>query len=290
MSEEQGKIIPNTHQTPNALVDEYMRYLDGDEVKCYLAVTRKTLGWMKRSDRISTSQLEIVTGLSGKRIAACMTSLVSYGLVMRVAENDPRKNHGVEWALQMDDTKINVAAMTQRADLQQKQNEERAAKARAKKVAGGMVVAQPYVVAQPGGGVVAQPTQKPLSKGLTTATTADAQKKEVSAEPALPKPNIFRDYEQNFGALTPMIADELRDFEKTYPLDWIEYAMREAVTSNARNVKYVASILKRIQQHGFDSPKPTTGKGQALPARQKYPTKQTQSQAEAALAAFVQEG
>ncbi|PKN92993.1 MAG: hypothetical protein CVU44_11215 [Chloroflexi bacterium HGW-Chloroflexi-6] len=95
----------------------------------------------------------------------------------------------------------------------------------------------------------------------STATTGDAPKIENEPlpepeDPAPPKPNIFRVYEQNFGALTPMIADELRDFEKTYPLEWIEYAMREAVTNNARNVKYVSAVLKRIQLHGFDSPKP----------------------------------
>ena len=36
------------------------------------------------------------------------------------------------------------------------------------------------------------------------------------------RPNIFVLYEQNIGALTPMIADELRDAEKTYSYDWIE--------------------------------------------------------------------
>lgn len=130
-----------------------------------------------------------------------------------------------------------------------------------------------------------------VKDSTTTATDAPKIENQVDPEPqetAPPKPNIFRIYEQNFGALTPLIADELRDFEKTYPPEWIEYAMREAVLSNARNTKYVLSILKRIDQHGFDSPKPTP----STPARDrpKYPTKQTQSQAEAALAAFVQEG
>jgi DnaD/phage-associated family protein len=87
----------------------------------------------------------------------------------------------------------------------------------------------------------------------STATTAEVPKSDPDPTPEEPKPNIFKAYEQNFGMMTPMIADELRDFETTYPMEWIEYAMREAVTANARNLKYVAAVLKRIQLHGFDS-------------------------------------
>ena len=36
------------------------------------------------------------------------------------------------------------------------------------------------------------------------------------------RPNIFVLYEQNIGALTPMIAEELREAEKNYPPRWIE--------------------------------------------------------------------
>ena len=39
-----SKIIPNTFQTPNALTDEVMRLLSGNEVKCYLVIVRKTFG------------------------------------------------------------------------------------------------------------------------------------------------------------------------------------------------------------------------------------------------------
>ncbi|MCA9934710.1 MAG: hypothetical protein KC415_12335, partial [Anaerolineales bacterium] len=35
------------------------------------------------------------------------------------------------------------------------------------------------------------------------------------------RPNIFVLYEQNIGPLTPIIADELRDAEQTYPLRWV---------------------------------------------------------------------
>ena len=69
------------------------------------------------------------------------------------------------------------------------------------------------------------------------------------AEPPLPqgeRPNIFQLYEQNIGVLTPILADELRDAEKTYPAAWIEDAFRQAVRQNARSWTYVLKILERL--------------------------------------------
>ena len=59
------------------------------------------------------------------------------------------------------------------------------------------------------------------------------------------RPNIFRLYEQHIGLITPMLADELRDAEATYPAAWIEDAFREAVRQNARSWAYVRRILER---------------------------------------------
>ena len=69
------------------------------------------------------------------------------------------------------------------------------------------------------------------------------------AEPPVPsaqeRPNIFKLYEQHIGLLTPMLADELRDAETTYPAAWIEDAFRQAVRQNARSWAYVRKILER---------------------------------------------
>jgi DnaD/phage-associated family protein len=73
------------------------------------------------------------------------------------------------------------------------------------------------------------------------------------------RPNIFVLYEQNIGLLTPLIAEELRDAEKTYPADWIEEAFRIAVEHNARRWRYVHSILERWAAEGKDSEKAGRG-------------------------------
>ena len=64
------------------------------------------------------------------------------------------------------------------------------------------------------------------------------------------RPNVFVLYEQNIGPLTPLIADELRDAEQTYPLSWIEEAIQVAVENNVRKWRYVHAILERWRQEG----------------------------------------
>jgi len=64
------------------------------------------------------------------------------------------------------------------------------------------------------------------------------------------RPNIFVLYEQNIGLLTPIIADELREAEKTYPPDWIEDAFKQAVAYNKRSWKYIQRILERWAMEG----------------------------------------
>jgi DnaD/phage-associated family protein len=75
--------------------------------------------------------------------------------------------------------------------------------------------------------------------------------KRVTPEvPAAVQPNIFTMYEENIGLLTPMIAEELRDAEKTYPEVWIKDAIKEAVNAGKRNWRYIAAILKRWETEG----------------------------------------
>lgn len=66
------------------------------------------------------------------------------------------------------------------------------------------------------------------------------------------RPNIFTLYEQNIGLLTPLIADQLRDMEKSYPPDWIDEAFTIAVAGNKRALRYIQAILKRWETEGKD--------------------------------------
>ena len=66
-------------------------------------------------------------------------------------------------------------------------------------------------------------------------------------------PDIFTLYEQNIGMLTPMIAEELREAEKLYPLDWIRDAIKEAASLNKRHWRYIARILENWLAEGKGS-------------------------------------
>lgn len=66
------------------------------------------------------------------------------------------------------------------------------------------------------------------------------------------KSNVFKLYEENIGALTPLIADMLREAEKEYAYSWFEEAFEIAVSRNVRNWKYVHAILARWKENGKD--------------------------------------
>jgi len=69
------------------------------------------------------------------------------------------------------------------------------------------------------------------------------------------KSNIFKLYEENIGALTPLLSDMLREAEKNYPAAWFEEAFEIAVSRNIRNWKYVEAILARWKEKGKDERK-----------------------------------
>ena len=62
--------------------------------------------------------------------------------------------------------------------------------------------------------------------------------------------NVYNLYEQNFGPLTPLVSEELRDMAETYPAAWIEEAIRVAVKNNVRRLKYVLAVLERMRTEG----------------------------------------
>jgi DnaD/phage-associated family protein len=73
---------------------------------------------------------------------------------------------------------------------------------------------------------------------------------------SIERPNIYTLYEQNVGALTPLIAEKLRDMEETYPEAWVQEAVNIAVQQNKRSLAYVGAILERWQREGKQGEKP----------------------------------
>ena len=81
------------------------------------------------------------------------------------------------------------------------------------------------------------------------------------------RPNIFRLYEDNIGALTPLIAESLREAEDEYPSNWIDEAFTIAVENNVRKWRYIEAILKSWKEEGKDE---RTSRGDSEKDRRKY--------------------
>jgi DnaD/phage-associated family protein len=84
------------------------------------------------------------------------------------------------------------------------------------------------------------------------------------------RPTVFALYEQNIGLLQPMIAEELREAEQTYPRDWIEEAFRIAVGNNARNWRYIRAILERWTREGKDGGEAPSGQERSWYTKDEY--------------------
>jgi len=76
------KYIPNAFQIHNGIVDDFIHILSHSELKCYLAVIRKTTGWGKKIDSMPVSQLQEITGIKKRdTIFKAMKNLEKYGLI-----------------------------------------------------------------------------------------------------------------------------------------------------------------------------------------------------------------
>jgi DNA replication protein len=63
-------------------------------------------------------------------------------------------------------------------------------------------------------------------------------------------PDIFTLYEENIGLLNPLIAEWLKEAENLYPESWIRDAIKEAVSLNKRNWRYIDRILENWSAEG----------------------------------------
>lgn len=79
-----SNFIPNSFQVPNAVIDELMAHISANALKCYLLIVRKTVGWQKELDYISTSQFYKFTGIKkDDTVFTALKELESLNLIER---------------------------------------------------------------------------------------------------------------------------------------------------------------------------------------------------------------
>lgn len=88
--EKNSKLLPNTTQIPNVILDDWMPRLNDSEFKILLVVTRQTLGWVmdddsgrrKERDWLAMSQIELKTGGKRRTISDAIKNLIEiHGLI-----------------------------------------------------------------------------------------------------------------------------------------------------------------------------------------------------------------
>ncbi len=91
---------PNTTPLPNCIVDEYLPFFTGAELKVLLYLVRRTLGFHKTRDAISLNQicngivrkdgrrLDRGTGLHKSTACDALNALVGWGMIKRVTRRD----------------------------------------------------------------------------------------------------------------------------------------------------------------------------------------------------------
>jgi len=89
-------------------------------------------------------------------------------------------------------------------------------------------------------------------EGLTAGVWNPEEARPLPLRLQKERPNIFALYEQNIGPLTPILSETLQDAEAVYSAEWIEDAIRIAVTRNVRNWQYVEAILRSWKEKGRD--------------------------------------
>lgn len=83
-----NKLLPNAFQIPNAIVDDFLQLLSGNEMKLYLIIVRKTKGWNKKFDGISHSQFIKFSGISSRNtIAKSLQRLIELDLIQEHKQN-----------------------------------------------------------------------------------------------------------------------------------------------------------------------------------------------------------
>jgi hypothetical protein len=259
--------VPNSFQTPNAYVDQFMPFLTGEEYKVLIYATRRILGFQKRQDRISISQftdgtknkdgeiLDSGTGLSIETVKKCLANLVVFGLMVRLEENDPRTNEGVLWGLQWDENKINWQALEERESKKAKVDGERMKKARSMRQAHPPSDIPPSV---PQAHPRSMPQAHPSPNGIETQKTEETQgNPELINKPAL---DLFKGCFGKFLSEKELkrwlILSEAAGWERAEELT--EWALKKEI--HLENRPGLLDSLETAAKNWREKPKRTNGK------------------------------
>ena len=240
MGGKKGIERPRFTQYPNILLDHYMSELSGSAFKVVSVICRETFGWQRKEQVISLSYLSEKTGLSKQGVINGINECLEAGLLER-----REKGRGFAYRLivkkvdhQPDDMSKKLTSTSQKSG-QDPVNSVDTIKERKKE-------------------------KEEINQPPKESAPADVE----AADPAAF--NCFTLYEQNIGALTPLIADHLRDFEDTYGEEWLRQAIEVAAERNKRSIRYIEATLKGCAAEGKPPKAPIQGPGVEVDDRRRF--------------------
>lgn len=204
---------PNYTQIPNSVLDGLAQMKEA-EARVVMALCRRTFGWHKRSDRVSLTQLQELTGMSRQGVIQGIEAALEHKWIKRV-------QHGQAFT---------YTVLVNEVDQSTKLTSQ---------------PSRPELVNE-----VDQSAQKLVNEVDTQKKELPKEKERKTVAAATARPNEFAIYETEIGVLTPAIADQLKADIAEYPAGWLEDAIRTAALANVRKYSYVRAILSRWHKEG----------------------------------------
>lgn len=226
--------IPNSFQTPNIYIDEYLHMLSGSEIKVLLYAMRRIFGFHKQTDRISVSQfcngitgkegnqLDHGTGLSRATVVGALNSLQKYGLMTKVSANEKKENEGAEYALTYMPSK--ESPIKERYKTQKQRDKEKMEEVRKhiERPEEGSLSDRPRSNEQNGGGLTDRTgVVYSIETQYSSRNTEETQLKEGADAPKYDSKALLEEAEAKSKMYKERLAENLEghDFKKKSPLD-----------------------------------------------------------------------
>jgi DnaD/phage-associated family protein len=91
-------------------------------------------------------------------------------------------------------------------------------------------------------------------EGVTNRDTEERRQEEIKREDKdKTAADVFTFYEENIGAMTPVLADAIGDAVDEYSAVWVIYAIEQAVKNEARKWAYCQGVLRNLKRDGFNT-------------------------------------
>lgn len=232
--------LPNSFQLPNVVLDYWMARLSETQFKTLLAICRKTWGWWKQTDMISSAQIQALTGFGRNATRKAIRDLTDLKLITCKANANP--------AGDSDPNTYGVLSENLNCST------EKHGTPREEKPKKGGLPSEPRGGSQEsrGGGSRRSPTKhtmdKPtFSKVIDRSMTSSTEERLMAAKRWLKNPEHLAVYEWLLTLdLTGTLDKTLTWWARTYSITRLDEVYREAKKHNPRSIgAYMYMLLEQ---------------------------------------------